>query len=367
MNWGCDLKMELISVIVPIYNVEKYLMRCVGSIQKQSYKNLEIILVDDGSPDACPQICDELMTTDSRIKVIHKENAGQGLARNDGLDIATGEYVTFIDSDDWIEQTHIENLYRAIVKEQADIAIGNHIWVSVAGEQSVKMLSLKEQLYEADSIVNDIMLPLIGADITNHSDVQVNSSVSMSLYRMDLIKKHGIRFISERYAVAEDFFFNLDFLYHSKKAIFVKESGYFYCQNLESTCEKYNPKRFERTLNYYTTICEKVEQYGLKNRVAYRIERSFLMKLRVAIRHIVMSNLNLKDKLQRMREILENDIVNKVLNTYPIETYVPAMRLLAKKMRSKSILSVYCLMKFREMGRRKNVLKTFFRWIGIGK
>ena len=96
--------MELISVIVPVYRVEKYLQRCVDSICAQTYDNLEIILVDDGSPDQCPRMCDALMQRDSRIKVIHKENGGLGFARNSGLDIASGVYVTFIDSDDDIKE-----------------------------------------------------------------------------------------------------------------------------------------------------------------------------------------------------------------------------------------------------------------------
>lgn len=93
----------LISVIVPIYNVEKYLARCVDSIVNQTYKNLEIILVDDGSPDRCPQMCDDYAEKDSRIKVVHKKNGGLSDARNAGMAVATGEYISFIDSDDWID------------------------------------------------------------------------------------------------------------------------------------------------------------------------------------------------------------------------------------------------------------------------
>ena len=114
-------KLELISVIVPVYNVEQYLLRCVDSIQKQTYQNLEIILVDDGSPDHCPQLCEQIKAQDSRVKVVHKENGGLGFARNSGLDVATGEYVTFIDSDDWIAEDHLDNLYR----EAKSISPGN--------------------------------------------------------------------------------------------------------------------------------------------------------------------------------------------------------------------------------------------------
>lgn len=111
----------LISVIVPIYNVEKYMKKCVDSIINQTYKNLEIILVDDGSPDNCPKICDEYTELDNRIKAIHKENGGLSDARNAGMKIATGQYVSFIDSDDYISDCFIETLYTTMKTENSDI------------------------------------------------------------------------------------------------------------------------------------------------------------------------------------------------------------------------------------------------------
>lgn len=112
----------LISVIVPIYNVEKYLARCVDSIVNQTYKNLEIILVDDGSPDRCPQMCDDYAEKNSRIKVVHKKNGGLSDARNVGMAVATGEYISFIDSDDYVSDDFFECLLDVMNKENSDIA-----------------------------------------------------------------------------------------------------------------------------------------------------------------------------------------------------------------------------------------------------
>lgn len=112
----------LISVIVPIYNVEKYLARCVDSIVNQTYKNLEIILVDDGSPDSCPQMCDDYAKKDSRIKVVHKKNGGLSDARNAGMAVAKGEYISFIDSDDYVSDDFFECLLDVMNKENSDIA-----------------------------------------------------------------------------------------------------------------------------------------------------------------------------------------------------------------------------------------------------
>ena len=113
----------MISVIVPIYNVEKYLEKCVNSILNQSYSDLEIILVDDGSPDRCPEICDQYADKDKRIRVIHKKNGGLSDARNAGLDIAKGEYISFIDSDDYIDPLMFEKMMDSIMETEADICI----------------------------------------------------------------------------------------------------------------------------------------------------------------------------------------------------------------------------------------------------
>lgn len=126
--------MDLISVIVPIYKVEQYLDRCVQSIVEQTYENLEVILVDDGSPDNCPAMCDAWAAKDSRVKVIHKENGGLSDARNAGLAVATGAYIAFVDSDDWIAPDFLEVLYEALKEKNADIAECGVSYVSEAGE-----------------------------------------------------------------------------------------------------------------------------------------------------------------------------------------------------------------------------------------
>lgn len=113
----------LLSVIVPVYKAEPYFEACVSSIRNQTYKNLEIILVDDGSPDRCGQMCDAFAAEDSRIRVIHKENGGQSSARNAALEIATGEYIGFVDADDWIESHMYETLYRRLVEHGAQISV----------------------------------------------------------------------------------------------------------------------------------------------------------------------------------------------------------------------------------------------------
>lgn len=117
------LEQPLISIIVPVYKVEKYLKRCVDSVLTQTYQNIEVILVDDGSPDNCGVICDKYKKNDNRIVVIHKENGGLSDARNTAISLAKGEYISFIDSDDWVSPYYVEHLYKAVTKCNADMGI----------------------------------------------------------------------------------------------------------------------------------------------------------------------------------------------------------------------------------------------------
>lgn len=128
----------LVSVIVPVYKVEKYINKCVESIVNQTYDNIEIILVDDGSPDRCPEICDKWALKDSRIKVLHKENGGLSDARNAGLNIAKGEFIAFIDSDDYVHPQYIEIMYRIMIEHQADVVLCDY--ESVRENMSVNIL-----------------------------------------------------------------------------------------------------------------------------------------------------------------------------------------------------------------------------------
>ena len=126
----------LVSVVVPVFNVEPYIDECVSSIMRQTYENLEVILVDDGSTDSCPDICDAWAERDSRVRVIHRENGGLAAARNTGLDAMTGEYVAFVDSDDWVAPDYVESLYSGAVESGADLSICGSIYAFDDGSLS---------------------------------------------------------------------------------------------------------------------------------------------------------------------------------------------------------------------------------------
>lgn len=146
---------ELISIIVPVFNIDQYLSRCIDSVLNQSYADYELILIDDGSTDTSPALCDRYADQDSRIKVLHIENGGPSKARNTGIDVASGEYITFVDGDDWIHKEYLKTLIGLINDNQADLAMINHIKthrenldekVKTSKEYNVKVLSNIETL-----------------------------------------------------------------------------------------------------------------------------------------------------------------------------------------------------------------------------
>lgn len=345
--------MEKVSIIIPVYGVEKYLDRCLESVVTQTYENLEIILVDDASVDRSGKICDEWVKKDSRIKVIHKDiNEGLGLTRNRGLKEITGKYVAYVDSDDWLGPKHIENLYKKISAENADICIGGFTRAFSDGKRKTHRDYLNKTVYHKDEIIDNILLPFVAPDINFAQDMQVETNCWRCLYSVDLIRKHNIEFTSERVAVAEDFFYNLKCIYYAS-AITVSDSvEYFYFENLDSISKKYREERYDRTVTFYREMVNLIEELNLTDKMGYRIQRNYITKIRAAIKLIVNSNLPFAKKMKLISQFLKDDITVNVLNTYPLETYSKGLMVVAYLMKYKQSFFVYLIMKLRNKVKR---------------
>ena len=170
----------LVSIIIPVYNVEKYLDKCVASVVNQTYTNLEIILIDDGSPDNCPAICDAWKARDPRINVIHQQNGGLSVARNEGLKLATGEFIGFVDSDDWIEPQMVELLLTALLETEADIAVCRYqVDLGTSKEVHEKIESTERNVYSSEDALRKLLA--VEGSICNY--------VWNKLYRKSVISK----------------------------------------------------------------------------------------------------------------------------------------------------------------------------------
>ena len=233
-----------ISVVLPIYNVEKYLETCVKAMTGQTYQNLEIILVDDGSPDGCPELCDELAKTDERIRVLHKENGGLSDARNAGTQIATGEYITFVDSDDVVTDTYVEYLYSLIEKYGCDMSLCTHTVVFEDGKK-IPYGDGTDEMLDAKECLRRML----------YHDV-IDTSAWAKLYRTDMARE----ILYPKGKLFEDIGTTYRFFLASGKIACGYQSQYFYMQRQNSIVSgKFNPHKLD-LLEMTDKMAEDVEK-----------------------------------------------------------------------------------------------------------
>lgn len=240
----------LISVIVPVYNVEKYLRKCVGSIIDQTLKDIEIILVDDGSTDNSPKILDDYAKKDKRIKVIHKENGGQGSARNTGLDIARGKYIGFVDADDWIDLNMYEELYKDIVENNSDISVCSR-----------KIFDENNNLNGKVELNNEIIdLSKVGIEnyITKKLLYPHTVSSCNKIYKNDIIK--NLRFKDVTEVGSEDTLFNYCVLFNAKTISSINTTYYNGLERSGSTARTYKLGAMIKTAK----LMENIKEFSYK-------------------------------------------------------------------------------------------------------
>ena len=243
---------DLISIIVPVYNVEKYLDRCIDSIINQTYKNIEIILVDDGSTDQSSIICDKYSKLDKRIKTIHKKNGGLSSARNTGLDIAKGNLLGFVDGDDYIDSNMIEELYKNIIKTKADIVICNFVRFDEEKETFNKYSKKKFIVEEKDKynyLFNEYRIPTV---------VQWNKLFKKEVFK-DIEYKKG--------KINEDEFTVCSELNNAKRISYYLEPFYHYYQRNNSIMGSYNINRFETIFEAYDSQINFFKNKSMDNEI----------------------------------------------------------------------------------------------------
>ena len=305
---------DLISIVVPVYNVEKYLNRCIDSIVSQTYRTLEIILVDDGSADNSGSICDKYAGKDVRIKVIHKNNGGLGFARNSGLDIATGKYVTFIDGDDYIGKTHIEEMYALIQNTKTDTCMGGHTKV-YANKEVLHKNVCAGKVYKND-VKAEILPRMCGASPKGEDYIEM--SVCMVLLSNEIIKEHHLRFVSEREYVSEDLVFDFEYYPVSKGVCISQQVDYYYCDNEGSLTTKYRPDRFDSQIKLYEMLCKKAKSLGIEKQCTERLQNTVLAIARYSVKlEYKFEKQNGKQiARENVKRICENETLKNIFGEY---------------------------------------------------
>lgn len=237
--------MPIISVIVPVYNVEKYIHKCVDSILSQTFTDFELFLVDDGSPDNCGKICDEYAAKDNRIIVIHKENGGLSDARNVAIEKASGEYLTFVDSDDYVSDNHLESLYNALIDNNADIAVAN-----ITSFDEVR----KDNYFYCPATK---VVSLTGRDVFN---TLYQPCAQAKLYKSELFI--GIRYPKGR--LYEDTFIYHDILSNIKTLVLTGKNTYYYLIRDDSIMHQEYKLAFTDIIDAIELRIKKLEELGLE-------------------------------------------------------------------------------------------------------
>ena len=316
-----------VSIIIPVYNVEKYLKRCLDSLVNQTLEDIEIILVDDSSTDSSLEICRDAAKKDSRIKVLSKPNEGAGRARNKALEVASGKYIGFLDSDDFVEQDMFKTLYEKAEKYNSDLVMSGVLFVdgnmfSEKGECVKKIYFEKDTHFETEEELKVLRMGIVGAKPDNADDSKYGMSIWKNLFKHEIIKENNLIFQSEREMLSEDALFMIDYIACIKRATGINEAFYNYCRNGASISKGYKKDRFEKSLVFVNEV-EKRFKIDLKpEEYQIYIDRFWQAMCRVIcsqeIMHARDNNIKYKELTARLKAICTHSLTEKTLRRYPL-------------------------------------------------
>lgn len=333
---------DLISVVIPVYNVAKFLRKCLNSVLKQSYRNLEIILVDDGSTDGSSLICDEYQLKDPRFKVIHKKNEGLGLSRNAGLQQVHGKYVIFLDSDDYLGPNNIERLYSEVKTNNVDMVIGGYTKIT----NNFKVLYQKKErrkLYDGENEVKKVMTRMLG-NLPKGKDA-IKPSVWNNIYSMDIIKKEGLCFHSERELISEDIVWNMAYLTKVKKVSAIDSVDYFYRVNDQSLTRKFNPKGFELSTFFYSFMLDEISKLNLSQEAVLRMTKQYFIYVYVFISQLRYKGF--KESYKVLKSYCENSTLQNAIKNYPINQLPLKQKMFLELLKKRYIYLLLILIKLK--------------------
>ena len=249
------------SVIVPVYKVEKYLSACIESILAQTFSDYEIILVDDGSPDSCPEICDDYKEKDNRIKVVHKQNGGLASARRAGIKVAEGEYVFNLDSDDLIENDTLEYAYNKIKETNCDIVSFSYRWVKNSVTVNITNDCIDEGFYDKDCIKKHIFPRLLMDKNMNH----ISYYLSGKAVKRELLTPHQLN-VSEKISLGEDLCCVIPCYLHAQSVYISKKTAYLYTVRDDSISKEFNTKQ----INLIENVINEISTDDLKKSIDFQ-------------------------------------------------------------------------------------------------
>jgi glycosyltransferase involved in cell wall biosynthesis len=333
-----------VSIIIPIYNSEKYLRKCLDSIINQTFQKIEIILVNDGSKDNSLNIMNEYKAKDRRIKVINQENQGQGEARNNGIKIACGNYITFVDSDDWIAENHIENLYKILINNNADISVCNMAMIMEENLKNIKSKMFTFEEMTGKDAIKELLL-----------DKQLKSYPWGKLYKKAIFIENNIFFPKKMFY--EDLAIILQAFFFSNKVVFSNNYSYFYLQNSDSSTRKPNINNLWDRLK----ALEMIKTFFIEKNVFDKYKCDYkhlcLFHLYLLVHQISNWNLNVKfnEVIQPVLILMDEEILSaKIINATQLDNKIKKDLILLSK--NQYLYKYYWLIR-KLMRNIKNIVK----------
>ena len=301
--------MPLVSIIVPVYNVEQYLSQCLDSLVNQTYRNIEIICVNDGSPDNSAEILKKYSDLDSRIKLLEQKNMGLSGARNTGMKKAHGEYVMCVDSDDWIDLKTCEEAVKAALKHDADLVMWSYVREFDNRSAEKLMFWDDETVFDAEAVKNQInrrLCGLIGEELAHPDYANAIETAWGKLYRFSIIRDNHLEYVSERIIGTEDALFNLYATRYVQKAVYLKRPYNHYRRtNTCSLTSYYKTKLFLQ----WQTMFDYMERYITDNRLDEGFQLA--LKNRIALSTIGLGlNITGSDYSGKKKRVLLKDIIS---------------------------------------------------------
>lgn len=322
---------DLITVVIPVYNVKDYLKKCVKSVINQTYKNLQILLIDDGSTDGSGRMCDELWQDDSRIQVIHKANSGLGLTRNAGIEKAKGKYITFIDSDDYLSTDLIAQLYQGIEKNKSKVCIAGFTRINGNGSV-VHQERYRETAVIGSQNVKAVFEKMLGSLPEKHDSIKM--SVWSNLYSVDIINTFNLKFVSERQIISEDIIWNIQYFNKINKVQFISSVGYFYRYNRSSLSQSYKKDRFNKIISLYQILEAFIKENSLTTNALLRTQKQLFINVRSCI--VQERQVKFSQQVKNIKKIVNNDVLTLTLQEYPVQRLALRQRIFVVLLKSKS-------------------------------
>lgn len=343
-----DVK-PLVSIIVPVYNVEQYLPQCLDSIVNQTYENIEVICVNDGSPDNSIKILEDYASRDSRIKVVSQKNQGVSRARNLAHQYVNGEYIIYVDGDDWLDVNTCEISVEKAIESSADVVMWSYI-SEFKNRSDKKIIFDNERIFyktEVKQMLHRRFIGLSGSELAHPEQADSLCPVWGKMYKSSIILQSNVKFVDlDKIGTYEDGLLNLEVFQYVHKAVYLPMSLYHYRKtNSESQTSKYRPRLIEQWQNLF----DKMQQYIGENGLSEEYEDALYNRIALSILglglNILSSDLSAKKKKKLIKEIITSDRYKEAYKKLEFKYFPIHWKLFYSFAKSGNATGVYSLLK----------------------